>query len=260
MDQPIFYDDAFIAALNRNDLNMAYKILKTSYQIIYEEIQTNRPKTVQELKDKIAEKTVVISQMCEQAKQQTEKYTTQVEEQEKSIPDLQQMFDITEKKLGSSAITFKTQLKEQKEENAILKKMYNTIQMSQEDEFNAILEEAQAPLEKQLEDLVEKKNALNEEVGNMKNSAANKEDLAKIEAEFQEVKAKLEADIKDIQQKISAKNAELQKQQNEVDALVEQAKQKDVLIQRMNDEMIKKDTEIKKLKAELEGRIVDSYA
>lgn len=43
MDQPIFYNDEFILALNRDDLNMAYKILRTSYQIIYEEIQKNAP-------------------------------------------------------------------------------------------------------------------------------------------------------------------------------------------------------------------------
>ena len=43
MDQPIFYDDQFILALNRNDLNAAYRILRISYQVIIEEIQTNGP-------------------------------------------------------------------------------------------------------------------------------------------------------------------------------------------------------------------------
>ena len=43
MDQPIFYDDQFILALNRNDLNAAYRILRVSYQVIIEEIQTNGP-------------------------------------------------------------------------------------------------------------------------------------------------------------------------------------------------------------------------
>ncbi|EDR22722.1 hypothetical protein, conserved [Entamoeba dispar SAW760] len=260
MDQPIFYNDEFILALNRNDLNMAYHILRNSYQIIYEVIQSTTPKSVAELNTKINENTKTVTQMCENAKTETAKLMQQIEEQEKSIPDLQQMYELTQRQLAERTIILKNQVKLQKDDNAQLKAMYNKIQSSQEDEFNQILEEAQKPLELQVEELTKEKEQLTNEVDQLKAQSKNKEELLKVEEEFQQEKQKLEAEIKEVQQKINVRNSEVQKSQNENDTLVNEAKQKDAIIQKMNYEMIQKDTEIKKLRAELEGKIVDSYA
>ena len=58
MDQPIFYDDNFILSLtSREDLNMAYRILRTSYEIIYSQIQAKQPQSVAQLKDMVVEST-----------------------------------------------------------------------------------------------------------------------------------------------------------------------------------------------------------
>lgn len=261
MDQPIFYGDEFILSLtSRDDLNMAYKILRTSYEVLYQQAQAKAPKSVAELKDFIVENTKEVIGMNEVAIQRYHQLVQQAEEQEKGIPTLQQMFEITQKKISEKSTVLKEQIKHQKEENTQLKQMYNKISSQQEDEFNAILEEAQKPLEEKLEELKTKKEELEKEVKELKENASNKEDIAQIEEQFNEEKTKMEEEIKELNQRIAAKNSDVQKIQGEVDHLIEEAQSKDESIQRLNTEMIAKDTEIKKLRAELEGKIVDSYA
>lgn len=261
MDQPIFYNDEFILALtSRDDLNMAYKILRTSYTTIYELIQTKAPKTVAELKDLIIENTKEVNALNDQALLRHQQIVQQYEEQEKGIPQLQQIYEITHKQVSEKNTVLKAQVEAQKEENQKLKQMYNKISSQQEDEFNAILEEAQKPLEEKLEELKEKKDELTKEVDELKEKADNKDDLAEIEKTMKEEKHKLKAEIKEVQQKTNAKNADIQKIQSEVDEYVEKAKAEDEKIQKLNNEMIQKDTEIKKLRAELEGKMIDSYA
>ena len=191
---------------------------------------------------------------------QSEQMRAHIEEQEKSIVDLQQMLELSQRKLLENQKFAALQVKQQKEENTKLKQMYSKIQAGQEDEFNAILAEAAQPLEGERDALAEKKAALQKEVDELKASLGNPDGLKRVEEEHQQVKQQLENEIKAVQAKLNTQNAAVQKQQQELDALVGETEQIDAEIQHLHDQLIKCDVETKKVKARLEGRSVDTYA